>query len=101
MIKELRLENFRGFEDHRIPFNPRTSIVVGKNNAGKSTIVEALRLISLITNRYQRLEFCTVPSWLDRPRREKGVTPSLKNVDLNLENAFHLYNDPPSSHASS
>ena len=48
MIKELRLENFRGFDDHRIPFNPRTIVVVGKNNAGKSTIVEALRLVALI-----------------------------------------------------
>ena len=94
MIKELRLENFRGFDDHRIPFNPRTTVVVGKNNAGKSTIVEALRLVSLIT-RYQRLEFCAVPSWLDRPRREKGVNPSLKNIELNLESAFHRYNDPP------
>lgn len=94
MIKELRLENFRGFDDHRIPFNPRTTVVVGKNNAGKSTIVEALRLVSLIT-RYQRPEFCAVPSWLDRPRREKGVNPSLKNIELNLESAFHRYNDPP------
>lgn len=97
MIKELRLENFRGFDDHRIPFKPSTTVVVGKNNAGKSTIVEALRLVSLITNRYQRLEFHSVPSWLDRPRREKGVTPSLKNIELNLENAFHRYNDPPAT----
>lgn len=94
MIKELRLENFRGFDDHRIPFNPRTTVVVGKNNAGKSTIVEALRLVSLIT-RYQRPEFRSVPSWLDRPRREKGVNPSLQNIELNLESAFHRYNNPP------
>lgn len=95
MIKELRLQNFRGFDDHRIPFNPRTMIVVGKNNAGKSTIVEALRLVSLITNRYQKLEFRNVPSWLDRPRREKGVSPSLQSIELNLESAFHRYSDPP------
>ncbi|HWN95195.1 MAG TPA: AAA family ATPase, partial [Methylomirabilota bacterium] len=94
MIKELRLENFRGFDDHRIPFNPRTTVVVGKNNAGKSTIVEALRLVSLIT-RYQRPEFHAVPSLLDRPRREKGVNPSLQNIELNLESAFHRYSNPP------
>jgi energy-coupling factor transporter ATP-binding protein EcfA2 len=95
MIKELRLENFRGFDDHCIPFNPRTTVVVGKNNAGKSTIVEALRLVSLITNRYQRLEFRSLPIWLDRPRRERGVSPSIKNIELNLDSAFHRYNDPP------
>jgi len=70
-------------------------IVVGKNNAGKSTIVEALRLVSLITNRYQRLEFHRVPRWLDRPRSERGVSPSLQNIELNLESAFHQYSDPP------
>lgn len=95
MLKELHLLNFRGFEDHQIPFHPQTTIVVGKNNAGKSTIVEALRLVSLITNRYQRLDFNAVPSWLDRPKREKGVSPSLKGMDLSLDSAFYRYNDPP------
>jgi energy-coupling factor transporter ATP-binding protein EcfA2 len=95
MIAELHLQNFRGFEDHRIPFQPRTTIVVGKNNAGKSTIVEALRLISVIANRYQRLEFKAVPDWLDRPLREKGVSPSLAAMELDLNSAFHRYNDPP------
>jgi hypothetical protein len=97
MIKELHLQNFRGFDDHRIPFNPHTTIVVGKNNAGKSTIVEALRLTALIANRYHRLEFRSVPGWLDRPLREKGVSPSLQGMELDLDSAFHRYNDPPAT----
>ncbi len=28
-------------------------------------------------------------------REKKGVNPSLKNIELNLESAFHRYNDPP------
>jgi len=47
MLKELQLENFRCFDNHVIPLRP-TTIVVGRNNAGKSTIVEALRLISIV-----------------------------------------------------
>jgi len=90
----LLLQNFRGFEDHKIPFHSGTAVIVGRNNAGKSTIVEALRLVSLIT-RYQRLDFCSVPHWLDRPKREKGVKPSIRNLDLSLESAFHRYRDPP------
>ncbi len=46
MLSELRLENFRCFEDHTIPLRPLT-IIVGRNNAGKSTIVEALRIVSI------------------------------------------------------
>jgi AAA15 family ATPase/GTPase len=45
---ELRLQNFRGFQDHRLPFR-QTTVVVGQNNAGKSTIVEAPRLLAVAT----------------------------------------------------
>ena len=44
MLRELRLENYRGFSDHSIPFE-EVSVLVGRNNAGKSTAVEALRLV--------------------------------------------------------
>jgi hypothetical protein len=94
MIKTLHLKNFRGFEDHLVPLHQKT-IIVGKNNAGKSTIVESLRLISLVANRYQRLQFSNVPRWLDLPKREKGVAPSLRNTEINLDSVFNNYADPP------
>jgi predicted ATP-dependent endonuclease of OLD family len=50
VIAGLRLQNFRGFVDHRVPLK-QTSVLVGANNAGRSTIVEALRLIAVITER--------------------------------------------------
>lgn len=96
MIKSIRLQNFRGFEDHSILFDTRTSVIVGKNNAGKSSIVEALRLVSLILNRYQRVDYKSVPAWLDIPRRERGVSPSLETMEIDLKNAFHRYSEPPS-----
>jgi len=95
MITALQLQNFRGFEDHQIPFHPTTTIIVGKNNAGKSTIVEALRLVSLITNRYQRLEFLRLPDWLGRPKRERAISPSLSGIEMDVKSAFHRYGDPP------
>ena len=94
MIAELRLQNFRGFEDNVIPFH-KTTIVVGKNNAGKSTIVEALRLLALITSRYRGLNFSDVPDWLDIPRRSRGVSPSLEAMEINLSSVFHRYSEPP------
>jgi AAA15 family ATPase/GTPase len=64
MLTKLRLQNFRCFKDHVVPLHP-TTIIVGRNNAGKSTIVEALRLVSIIVNRYQFLNFSDVPDWLE------------------------------------
>lgn len=54
MLKTLRLRNFRAFADHTVPLKKLT-LLVGENNAGKSTVVEALRLIAIITHRYRRL----------------------------------------------
>jgi AAA15 family ATPase/GTPase len=48
VIEKLTVENFRGFDHHEIPFR-ETTIIVGANNAGKSTAVEALRLIALFS----------------------------------------------------
>jgi hypothetical protein len=42
MIKQLHLRNFKGFERFEVTFAPE-SWLVGPNNAGKSTIVAALR----------------------------------------------------------
>ncbi|PYS69901.1 MAG: hypothetical protein DMF73_13950 [Acidobacteria bacterium] len=43
MLTKLILRNFRGFENHELPLR-ETTVIVGRNNAGKSTVVEALRL---------------------------------------------------------
>ena len=42
MLKNLRLTDFRGFADHFIPLRD-FRVIVGQNNMGKPTIVEALR----------------------------------------------------------
>lgn len=95
MITEIQLENFRCFENHVIPLKP-TTIIVGKNNAGKSTIVEAIRLISLVTSRYKSLNFKDAPLWTRLPRVARGVVPSLKGLELNFERStFYGYREPP------
>jgi predicted ATPase len=96
MLTEIKLENFKCFRQHVIPFR-RTSIVVGRNNAGKSTIVEALRLIAIIVNRLGHLRVSDVPRWLDIPIVNKGVVPSLSHQDLNFSNIFHRYGTPPAT----
>lgn len=44
MLTNLRIKNFRMLEDLEIPKLGRVNLIVGKNNSGKSTILEALRL---------------------------------------------------------
>jgi energy-coupling factor transporter ATP-binding protein EcfA2 len=94
VITELSIENFRGFEQHVVPLRQLT-IGVGKNNAGKSSVVEALRLVSLVANRYQALNYHELPNWLDRPRRQRGVFPSTDGLEINNDGIFHRYGGPP------
>lgn len=45
MHKWLWLKNFRGFSEFTLPELAKVNLLVGKNNAGKSTILEALELL--------------------------------------------------------
>lgn len=45
MIQELRLRNFRAFENARFVFAEGVTVLVGSNGSGKTTIVDALELI--------------------------------------------------------
>jgi AAA ATPase domain/AAA domain, putative AbiEii toxin, Type IV TA system len=94
MLTKIRLENFRCFRDHTVPFRNRT-IVVGKNNAGKSTIVEGLRLIWLALDKYRAIHYVAPPRWLQLHKSVRGIIPSLDNQAFNFEKVFHQYNDPP------
>jgi hypothetical protein len=94
MIERLRIKNFRCFREHELSFVHET-IMVGRNNAGKSTVIEALRYVSIVVNRLGALNFEEVPSWLDIPRRHRGVKPSLRGIDLNEKTLFYRYGDPP------
>ena len=45
MLEKLKLKNFRCFEDYEIEFD-KFNVIVGKNNTGKSTVIDAIKLIS-------------------------------------------------------
>ena len=45
LINSLRLINFKKFKDQTFEFNEDVNIFVGDNNAGKSTVLEALEIV--------------------------------------------------------
>lgn len=42
-ITEVRIRNFRGLRDVKLEFNP-TTVLIGENNSGKTSVLDALRL---------------------------------------------------------
>lgn len=94
MLKKLILENYRCFERTEISFK-ELSIIVGKNNAGKSTLIEALRILSLVVNRCKRINYTKPPSWLKLNEEPLGINPSLNNLDISSGGIFFMYGEGP------
>ena len=53
MIQEVKLRNFKGFQNFKIRFGHR-AVLVGPNNAGKSTAISAVRAIAGMRRRASR-----------------------------------------------
>lgn len=43
-LVKLHLKNFRGYEDLEVDFNKNLNVLIGKNDVGKSTILDALNI---------------------------------------------------------
>ena len=71
MLRTLRLQNYRCFRDHTVTFQAST-VIVGKNNAGKSTIVEALHLVAAAVNR-SAATFVAPPTSLELGRFQRCI----------------------------
>lgn len=94
MLTRLTLQKYRGFENHTIKLKGVT-IVVGRNNAGKSTLVEALRLISIVTERINGLPFQDPPAWTDLPLVERGAKPQTDSLRIDFSTVSHQYAEAP------
>jgi energy-coupling factor transporter ATP-binding protein EcfA2 len=94
VLQSLTLNNFRCFSEHEIHFGA-VNIAVGLNNAGKTTVAEALRILSVATSRLRNLDYHPPPNWLFVPKTLAGCKVSLQNLQINFESLFHRYEAPP------
>jgi predicted ATPase len=50
MLKSLKIENFRGFRSFELEQLGRINLLVGENNSGKTSVLEAIQLLSTRAN---------------------------------------------------
>lgn len=93
MIKQLKISNFRCYDESVITFNG-TSILVGRNNAGKSTMIEALKIISCVTRKYKTSRFIAPPDWIP-DATYYGISPNVENMNISDRGIFNMYGNPP------
>ena len=57
MIKSVIFHNFRNMQDKKFTFNDKLNIIIGKNNSGKTNILEGIKLaFSTINNSYMKVD---------------------------------------------
>lgn len=90
MLQKIVLQNYRCFESTEIYFRD-TSILVGNNNAGKSTVIEALRIIGECAIKYKRANYVQAPVQLSLPARTKGFYLKLDSLKVDLRTIVFRY----------
>ena len=82
LLKKLELENFKCYQRASIPFKD-LSIIVGANNAGKSCLIESLRLVSKAAQGAgSRSVYVAPPEEFDLPASIRGFYIDTKNCKL-------------------
>ena len=94
MLHHLVLKGYRGFSQHSVSFRHK-SIIIGRNNAGKSTIVEALRLLSLVVNRFRHSTYIDMSEDTGIRELKSCIAPSLRGTNIDLRDVCYQYGDPP------
>lgn len=73
MLNSLKIKRFRALEDFVVPKLGRVNLIVGKNNAGKSTVLEALQIYA--GNGDPRLLETLAENHDEPSRLDRDVTP--------------------------
>lgn len=92
MIKSIHLFNYRCFENTTIQFK-NISAIVGKNNAGKSSLIEALRMVAMSVRKCTHTTYRDLPKEFGRPIREQGFRLEVEKLKIDLRGVVYRYED--------
>ncbi|MFC6205856.1 AAA family ATPase [Psychrobacter urativorans] len=81
-IVKLHIDNFRGFVSTDINLDEKFNVIVGKNDVGKSTILEAFEIF--FNNSTVKIDLDDLCKFSDEDYVEIGVSFKLDNFDLRI-----------------
>jgi energy-coupling factor transporter ATP-binding protein EcfA2 len=88
-ITSIHFRNYKAFSDFRVSLDD-FNILVGPNNAGKSTVLGALRILAEAVKKASTRN----PEWLPSGRGGTyGYRVELGNLPVSTENVFHNYDE--------
>ena len=91
-LRKLILENFRGYKNLEVPLNENLNVIIGKNDIGKSTILEALEIF-FNNNNSVKIEIQDLNVWATKKEITIGITLEVdktKDYLIDSENKTNL-----------
>lgn len=93
-ISSIQFKNFKALSNYSVSLG-ETNILVGPNNAGKSTVISAFRMLAVALRKARRLRAERVP--LPNGNIGFGQRVPEQQISVSLENVATNYNDEDSS----
>lgn len=90
MIEYIKLENYRCFEKTRVKLKNNV-VIAGKNNSGKSTIIEALRMVAYACRKSVQTIYKEAPYEMEISGREKGIKIDVDSLKIDLRGVVYFY----------
>ncbi len=93
MLKSVKIENFRGFKTFELQQLGRINLLVGANNSGKTSVLEAIQLLCSPKNfepLYELMNNRGEYVWSDDTRREFDICHLFYGHDINIGSQFSI-----------
>jgi AAA15 family ATPase/GTPase len=94
MLKSIKIENFRGFKTFELQQLGRINLLVGTNNSGKTSVLEAIQLLCSPKNFEPLHELMNNRGEYflsdDKVRRELDICHLFYGHDINIESQFSI-----------
>ena len=91
MIKSIHITNFRSHIDFEMEFNQGLNVIIGENDAGKTTLIDSLKILfgnkKIDINDYNQLDF---PVTIELKESDYSYFFKSKIVEGELENKYYL-----------
>jgi len=85
-LEKFIIKNFRGIENITLNFNKGLNVLIGENNAGKSAIIDALRLCLSYGNQRREIYISLSDFHIDK----SAISGELNDIEFHLH--FHIDN---------
>ena len=93
MLSQIRIINYKCFKDNTVFLKNTNNVIIGENNAGKSTLLEVIRIVNCAVERLKTKSY--IPSEIEYGIGigYKGVYFDLENLEIETDNLFFQYEE--------